>query len=129
MISPGRRLCGVASPDWGTAVVQLPWHVYLYYGNKEALELYYDEMKQWVEHVQALTEDDIVPYGLGDWCPPEGNKTIDCPIPLSSSAFHSLDTEIVAKAAGILDKKGDAAKYTALAKRLKKAFIKNFYDD
>ena len=30
MISPGRRLCGVASPDWGTAVVQIPWDIYLY---------------------------------------------------------------------------------------------------
>ena len=29
MISPGRRLCGVASPDWGTAVVQIPWDIYL----------------------------------------------------------------------------------------------------
>ena len=84
MISPGRRLCGVASPDWGTAVVQIPWNIYLYFGNKEALELYYGEMKQWVDHVNALTENHIVPYGLGDWCPPEGNGTIDCPIPCSS---------------------------------------------
>ena len=30
MIAPGKRLCGVASPDWGTAIVQLPWHMYLY---------------------------------------------------------------------------------------------------
>ncbi|MDR1098664.1 MAG: glycoside hydrolase family 78 protein, partial [Tannerella sp.] len=128
MISPGKRLCGVASPDWGTAVVQLPWYVYLYYGNKEALELYYDEMKQWVEHIQALTENDIVPYGLGDWCPPGGNKEIDCPIPLSSSVFHYLDAETVAKAADVLNKKEDAATYEALANRLKKAFIREFYD-
>ena len=37
MISPGRRLCGVASPDWGTAVVQIPWDIYLYFGDEEAL--------------------------------------------------------------------------------------------
>ena len=82
MISPGRRLCGVASPDWGTAVVQIPWDIYLYFGNKEALETYYGEMKQWVDHIAALTENDIVPYGLGDWCPPNGNAAIDCPIPV-----------------------------------------------
>lgn len=128
MISPGKRLCGVASPDWGTAVVQLPWYVYLYYGNREALELYYDEMKQWVDHIQALTEEDIVPYGLGDWCPPAGNQMIDCPIPLSSSAFHCLDANLVARAAEVLNKKDDAVKYKALAERLKEAFIKKFYD-
>ena len=45
MISPGKRLCGVASPDWGTAVVQLPWYTYLYFGNEEPLHKYYQEMK------------------------------------------------------------------------------------
>ena len=74
MISPGKRLCGVASPDWGTAVVQLPWYIYLYFGNEEPLHKYYQEMKQWVDHVESLTLNDtlstkhIVPYGLGDWC-------------------------------------------------------------
>ena len=71
MISPGKRLCGVASPDWGTAVVQLPWFTYLFYGDDEPLRIYYDEMKQWVEHVEQLSMNDtlprkhIVPYGLG----------------------------------------------------------------
>ena len=32
MIAPGKRLCGVASPDWGTVQVQLPWWLYVYYG-------------------------------------------------------------------------------------------------
>lgn len=128
MISPGRRLCGVASPDWGTAVVQIPWNIYLYFGNKEALELYYGEMKQWVDHINALTENHIVPYGLGDWCPPEGNGTIDCPIPLSSTAFHYHDADLVAQAAAVLGKTDDAARYTALRDSIKSAFIEKFYD-
>lgn len=128
MISPGRRLCGVASPDWGTAVVQIPWNIYLYFGNKEALDLYYGEMKQWVDHVNALTENHIVPYGLGDWCPPEGNGTIDCPIPLSSTAFHYHDADLVAQAAAVLGKTEDAAHYSALRDSIKSAFIGKFYD-
>lgn len=128
MISPGRRLCGVASPDWGTAVVQIPWNIYLYFGNKEALELYYGEMKQWVDHINALTENHIVPYGLGDWCPPEGNATIDCPIPLSSTAFHYHDADLVAQAATVLGKTDDAARYTALRDSIKSAFIEKFYN-
>lgn len=128
MISPGRRLCGVASPDWGTAVVQIPWNIYLYFGNKEALDIYYGEMKQWVDHINALTENHIVPYGLGDWCPPEGNGTIDCPIPLSSTAFHYHDADLVAQAAAVLGKTDDAARYTALRDSIKSAFIEKFYD-
>ena len=30
MVAPGKRLGGAASPDWGTALVQVPWNVYLY---------------------------------------------------------------------------------------------------
>lgn len=128
MISPGRRLCGVASPDWGTAVVQIPWYTYLFYGDDEPLRRYYGEMKQWVDHIGALTENNIVPYGLGDWCPPEGNHTIDCPIPLSSTAFHYYDASIVADAARVLGLTADAARYDSLKSEIGRAFVAKFYD-
>lgn len=134
MISPGKRLCGVASPDWGTAVVQLPWYTYLYFGNEEPLHKYYQEMKQWVDHVESLTLNDtlstkhIVPYGLGDWCPPEGNNAIDCPVALSSTAFHYLDASILAKTAAILGKNDDAGYYSGLKDKIAAAFVAEFYD-
>ena len=56
MIAPGKRLCGVASPDWGTTLVQLPWWMYVYYGNKAVLEEYYPMMKQWTEYVGSLAK-------------------------------------------------------------------------
>ena len=123
MISPGKRLCGVASPDWGTAVVQLPWFTYLFYGDDEPLRIYYDEMKQWVEHVEQLSMNDtlprkhIVPYGLGDWCPPGGNETIDCPIALSSTAFHYFDVSIMEKVANLLKKTEDVYYFNSLKKK------------
>lgn len=128
MISPGRRLCGVASPDWGTAVVQIPWNIYIYYGNKEALDIYYDKMKLWVNHVANLAENHIVPYGLGDWCPPGGNSNIDCPIPLSSTAFHYHDVDLLTQSAVVLGKVNDAIRYTTLRDSIKTAFIEKFYD-
>ena len=45
MIAPGKRQCGVASPDWGTAQVHIPWCLYWYYGNRDALAKMYDYMK------------------------------------------------------------------------------------
>lgn len=134
MIAPGRRLCGVASPDWGTAVVQLPWYNYLYFGSEEPLKKYYPAMKQWVDHIERITLNDtlktkhIVPYGLGDWCPPEGNETIDCPIAISSTAFHFLDASILAQTAILLRKNEDARRYSELRDAIAKAFIEEFYD-
>lgn len=128
MIAPGKRLCGVASPDWGTAVVQIPYYIYLYYGVKEPLEKYYRLMSQWVDYIDTLAEEHIVPYGLGDWCPPEGNETIDCPIPLSSTMFHFLDASLMSEIAAILGKSDDVVRFAAMRDSTGKAISEKYYD-
>ena len=128
MIAPGRRLCGVASPDWGTAQVQIPWDIYWYYGNTETLRKSYEYMEIWTAHVSKLSEDFIVPYGLGDWCPPGGNSKIDCPVPLSSTAFHYRDVSLMEKMAALLSKSADVEYYGNLKRKIAEAFVKKFYD-
>ena len=98
MIAPGKRLCGVASPDWGTAVVQLPWHLYVYYGNKDILEDYYDMMSLWVRHIAGTAIDGIVYQGLGDWCPTfSSHEHNNSPVEVTSTAFHLIDLGIMVK--------------------------------
>lgn len=140
MIAPGKRLCGVASPDWGTAMVQLPWWLYVYYGNKNVLSEYYPGMKQWTDYVSSLARDTartnkyskktkhIVYQGLGDWCPPEGNKTIDAPIEFTSTAFHYLDVSIMEQVAHILGETTDAQKYAAEKRLIAAEMVANLYN-
>jgi alpha-L-rhamnosidase len=128
MVAPGKRLPGVASVDWGTAYVQLPWYLYLHYGNKDILKEFYPDMKQWVEYSQTLTTDNIIYEGLGDWCPPGGNKTMECPVELSSTAFHYLDLSIMAQVADLLDKQEDGRQFKHLQEQVKEAFIDQFFD-
>jgi alpha-L-rhamnosidase len=128
MIVPGKRTGGIASPDWGTATVQLPWYVYLYYGDVKALEEFYSDMRTWVEYVHSGLKDGIVPHGLGDWCPPQGVRSIDCPVAVSSTAFHILDVSIMKEAAGILGTTSDAEYYSGMLKNLKASFNDKFYD-
>lgn len=128
MIAPGKRLCGVASPDWGTAMVQLPWNLYLYYGNKEKLAKFYPDMKAWVDYISLIAEDGLVTKGLGDWCPPGGNRFIECPIEFSSSAFHYLDLKIMTQSAKALGKPDDAAFYQGQCAYVKRQIIAKFYD-
>jgi alpha-L-rhamnosidase len=128
MVAPGKRLPGAASPDWGTAVVQLPWFLYKYYDNKHALEKFYPDMRQWVNYVGSLAQGSIIYEGLGDWCPPGGNENIDCPVALSSTAFHYRDLTIMKDVAGLLGKKQDSLIYADSASNIKKAFIQKFYD-
>lgn len=126
MIAPGKRQCGVASPDWGTALVQIPWNLYLYYGNKDALVKYYDFMKQWTDYVDDLAVDGIVYQGLGDWCGPMNSYYT--PVEFSSSAFHYLDVSIMKRVATILGKETDERKYSELERNIKSAMIKKFFN-
>ena len=141
MIAPGKRLCGVASPDWGTALVQLPWWQYVYYGNKEILTGFYDDMKYWTDYVSTLATDTartnkygknteyIIYQGLGDWCPPTYNQNDSTPVEFTSTAFHFLDVSIMEKAAIILNKKADANIYTELKSAIFKEFVSEFYNE
>lgn len=128
MIVPGKRTSGVATPDWGTALVQIPWYLYLYYGERFLLEDFYSDMKVWVEYIHAKCEDGIVPHGLGDWCPPGGNVNIDCPVPLSSSAYHILDVSIMKKVSKLLGNEPDHTRYSEMLEQLKLDFNRHFFD-
>lgn len=86
-IAVGRRLCQEARPDWGAAYVLLPWYLYNYYGDTALFARHYDHLKHWMDYVKDLCEDGIVVRGYGDWCPPGGNKNMECPMPLTSTAY------------------------------------------
>ncbi|MEN8201176.1 MAG: family 78 glycoside hydrolase catalytic domain [Bacteroidota bacterium] len=128
MIAPGKRTSGCATADWGTAIVQIPWYLYLYYGDRIVLDEFYPDMKRWVEYVEGMKEEGIIPHGLGDWCPPGGNDNLDCPVPVSSTAFHLLDVSIMEKVAQLLGKSEDQELYKKLNDQLKTDFNRHFFD-
>ena len=140
MIAPGKRLCGVASPDWGTALVQLPWWLYVYYGDKEVLKDYYSDMKYWTNYISSLALNEerkekykaktqhIVWQGLGDWCPPVGNSSLIAPIEFTSTAFHYLDVSIMEKVSAILGKNDDNQKFMDEKKAIKEEMLAVLYD-
>jgi len=128
MIAPGKRECGAASPDWGTALVQIPWYLYLYYGNSGILKEFYPDMKVWVDYIDSLSVQHIVNQGLGDWCPPGGIDSIDCPYELSSTAFHFLDLHLMEQIASKLGYSGDEVLFKERQLKVKQAFTSKFYD-
>lgn len=128
MIVPGKRTSGIASPDWGTAVVQIPWLLYQYYGDIDLLRTFYPDMKTWVDYISNKFPEFIVNHGLGDWCPPGGNKMIDCPVPLSSTAFHYLDLSYLTKTAYLFGYSSDASYYSQRMINVRERFNKQFFD-
>jgi alpha-L-rhamnosidase len=126
MVAPGKRSLGLATPDWGTAVVQIPWYVYLYYGDKRILERHYQAMRRWVDHLQQLSEGFIVSEGLGDWCPPGSVEPKETPVPLTSTAYFYLDTSILCEVAVILGRPKEQEQYRTVKEQIRAAFNREF---
>ena len=127
-IAVGRRLCQEARPDWGAAYVLLPWYLYNYYGDTEVFARHWEHLTAWINYVKSLSEDGIVVRGYGDWCPPGGNAKMECPPPLTSTAFFYGTLNIMKNFAGQLGKSAEAAAYAKLADATKIAFNKKFFN-
>lgn len=128
MIVPGKRTSGIASPDWGTAAVQIPWILFRQYGDSDILHEFYPDMKIWVDYIAAKFPDGIVNHGLGDWCPPGGNEKVDCLVALSSTAFHYLDLAILTRTAQFLGYTNDGMYYANKMHKVKERFNAQFFD-
>lgn len=128
MISPGKRGCGEASPLWGCAQIILPYYMYKYCGDREAVIKNFDLMRKWVEHEYNRSEDYIISVGLGDWDPPESNEgKRRMPVPHSSTfMFYEICVlmEELCKEFGM----GDPDYYSSLAAKIKESAIRHFYN-
>ena len=127
-IAVGKRLCQEARPDWGAAYVMLPWYLYTYYGDTDVFTRHYNHLKDWINYVCTLREDGIVIRGYGDWCPPGGNSNMECPPPLTSTAFFYGTLNAMTVFAQQLGQAKDAATFAKLAAETRTAFNQRFLD-
>ncbi len=110
-------------PAWDSALLIIPWMLYIYRGDVQILEDSYDRMKLYVDYMTGRSRDHLVAHGLGDWIPAKSKV----PAEVTSSGYFYLDAMIVARSAEILGRQEDAQNYAALAGRIKEAFNKKFY--
>lgn len=110
-------------PDWTSTIAIIPWNIYLFYGDTTLLAACYDNIRRYVDRITEVSHDGTTTWGLGDWVPVK-SKT---PVEFTSTAYYFKDAQILAKAARILGKPSDAAKYQALADGIKTAFHRKFF--
>ncbi len=130
MIAPGKRgTRGAATPDWMAAFIQIPWYLYVYYGNRTVLERHWDGMCTVVEHYGKEADDWILSGGLGDWCDPRNScsptYTGEC---LTTTIWFWRCSWVMARVADLLDHKDDASRYYGWANRIRDAFRTRFYN-
>jgi alpha-L-rhamnosidase len=128
-------------PMWGGFAVTLPWHMYVQYGDKRALEANYPMIQKWLTSLLADTTDNVLlgrdgqPGGrgmmnfIGDWLTPKGSYSGNTPTAqILNSAHLVYELRIAAKIATVLGKAGDASAYAARADAVATATHQRFYN-
>jgi alpha-L-rhamnosidase len=127
-IAVGRRVCQEARPDWGAAIILVPWSNYLYYGNERILEENYEHMVRWMSYLHAYLKDHILYQGYGDWCPPGGNRGArdKVAVELTSTAFYYHSLVLMSKISALLGNEAEAGPYSSEALLIRNAFNNKF---
>jgi len=129
-----------AMPVWGDAGVIIPWVMYETYGDKNFLTDNYPFMARWVDYSEqralhppansfggprgataSYAGHLILSGGVGDHLAP-----VRTPTEVVDTAYFAHSAELVAKAATILGKTDDAAKYDKLFRDITAAFNEFF---
>ena len=110
---------------WDVALFEIPWQMYLFYGDKEILRRYLPAMKRYVAFLESTCDNGIWRTGLGDWCAPKGAVTASIEAVLTAYAYRIL--YLYGKTAGVL---GDRDSKSAFEKAncVRSAFISHFED-
>lgn len=111
--------------DWTSTIAIIPWNIYLFYGDKHLLESTYDNIKRYVDHLNYTYPSGITDWGLGDWIPIKSRSSKE----LTSSIYYYVDTDILAKAAKLLNKQQDYEKYFSLAQKIKGSINARFLNE
>ncbi|MDP4185756.1 MAG: family 78 glycoside hydrolase catalytic domain, partial [Bacteroidota bacterium] len=134
--APFQPGCGGGVP-WGAAIDIMPWEFYLHYGDKDILENSFDGMKGYVDYMLTWVDENGIMFqqlpkkeapnywlNLGDWCPPGDFPAND----LVHTFYLWRCADFTAKAAKVLNKPEDEARYSTLAERTRQAFHRKFYN-
>jgi alpha-L-rhamnosidase len=119
------------SPEWGSALLVVPWQQYEFTGDTELLRQSYDDMKRYVAYLDGKASSNLLNFGLGDWYDigpkPPGVSQLT-PIALPATAFYYYDTWVLAQTARLLGKDAEAKQFAGRADEIRVAFNAEFYD-
>lgn len=130
---PDSRGNKIASSGWGDVGTIIPWKIYMRTGDIGFLEDNFEMMKAWVGYHQKKSNKHISNMmSFSDWLQPypeSGDNKGDTSRNLIGTAFFAHSAKLTAKAAEVLGKTEEQAKYEALYKTVAKAFDEKFFDE
>ena len=118
-----------SGPAWDSALILIPWYVYVYYGDRQILEDTYDAMVKYLGFLDSMSDGGLVDFGLGDWCPPGENPwDHKCPTVVTDTAYAYVEYDTVARIAAVLGRDEEAREFKERAGYVREAFRSAFVD-
>jgi alpha-L-rhamnosidase len=108
-------------PVWGDAGVIVPWVLFQAYGDKAFLADNYAPMTNWLEYCSRSANNFILTGGVGDHLAPQRTPT-----EVVDTAYFANSARIVSRAAALLGRTEDAARYDKLFRDIAGAFQSTF---
>ena len=113
-------------PSWDAVITEIPYNTYIYTGNKEILVENARAIFNYLKFASGrINEEGLVKYGLGDWCPVDGNerssREYTCSVYLMDSAKKAA---FIYGVLGMEEEKAFAERmYNGLRNALRKKYI------
>lgn len=125
-----------SGPPWDAALILLPWLLYVYSGDLEPARRLYPAMKRYLDFCAGQAEDQIVAFGLDDWCHPqspnehpwkERHDSRKAPLAMLATAYYYSACRTFARIAGLTGQSADCQAYAGRADAIRRAFNQRFY--
>lgn len=129
---------------WGCAIVEVPYQLYKHYGDKEILSKYYQNMRRYIDYLEAhseyglVTSDKAGNWCLGDWCGPNilypdkditsHNQQVVLPAPMVNTYFMVKSLKQMCEIAKIIGKDEDVPEYEEKIKYRKGAITAAYFN-
>jgi alpha-L-rhamnosidase len=114
-----------SGPAWDSAYLLIPWYVYLYTGDRSAIDMHYEAMARYLDYCSEMATNGIVSFGLGDWCTVDRARMTNPS--LTSTAYYYVDAKLMSTFAALTGRIAEQRRYADLALDIKKSFNATFY--
>ncbi len=110
-------------PDWDSAIFFIPYYTYKYSGNREIVDLMWENMCRSLKYFKSLSEDYTIDRGLDDWA--STDKL--CGSKVTSTTYYRKAALMMAEMAEATGR--DSAPFKELAENIKRDFRKVYVKD
>ncbi len=108
--------------DWTSTIAIIPWTLYTFYGDDQALRDCYDNIRRYVNYVERTSRGLLTTWGRGDWVPVSVGSNKE----FTSSIYFHEDARILARAAEMFGYEEDARRYGQLARDIRDAINRKY---